>query len=223
MRIHSAWKSVIFAAALCWCAPGQDTPGKDAPGSDARGLPPRGGPADYGAKMKVGDVTIAGEFDGHAVPTEIGSPLTTEEYVCVEVAFFGPPQAKLRLQPSDFSLRINGKKNPQPYEPYELVFKSLKDPDWEPPEAAKPKSKTSLGGGGDSPDGNLPPVPVHPPISVVRSMQQRVQKAALPEGDRALPQAGLIFFQHRGKRDKIESLELIYEGPAGKASMPLRP
>jgi hypothetical protein len=54
-------------------------------------------------------------------------------------------------------------------------------------------------------------------------MEVRVEKAALPEGDRALPEAGLIFFQYRGKENGINSVELIYTGPAGKAIVPLHP
>jgi hypothetical protein len=53
-------------------------------------------------------------------------------------------------------------------------------------------------------------------------MAQRVQKASLPEGDRPLPQAGLIFFQYGGKTESIRSLELIYDGPAGKATLKLQ-
>jgi glycerol-3-phosphate dehydrogenase subunit C len=45
---------------------------------------------------------------------------------------------------------------------------------------------------------------------------------ALPEGERVLPQAGLIFFTYRGKAEGIKSLELIYEGAAGKVTIPPR-
>jgi hypothetical protein len=61
------------------------------------------------------------------------------------------------------------------------------------------------------------------PIGIQRGWAQRIQKAALPEGDRPLPQAGVIFFQYRGKLQSIYSLELIYAGPAGKATLDLRP
>jgi hypothetical protein len=54
-------------------------------------------------------------------------------------------------------------------------------------------------------------------------MAQRVQKAVLPEGDRALPQAGLLFFSYRGKPQGIRSIELLYSGPAGKVTLPLQP
>jgi hypothetical protein len=43
------------------------------------------------------------------------------------------------------------------------------------------------------------------------------------EGDRALPQAGLLFFEYRGKTQGIRSLELIYNGSAGNASLALQP
>jgi hypothetical protein len=54
-------------------------------------------------------------------------------------------------------------------------------------------------------------------------MAQRVQKATLPEGDRTLPVAGLIYFQYRGGAKGIHSVELIYDGAAGKATLALQP
>jgi hypothetical protein len=54
-------------------------------------------------------------------------------------------------------------------------------------------------------------------------MEQHVQKAAMQEGERPLPQAGLLFFQYRGKLENIKSLELVYTGAAGKATLELQP
>jgi hypothetical protein len=200
---------------------GQPPATRDAP-SEAKGIPPRAAPSDYLTHAQAGAVTIAAEFTGHAVPTAEG-PLSTEDYVGVEVAFFGPAGARTTLSSEDFSLRVNGKKTPVPSVPYGMVFASLKDPEWEPPasETTK-KSKTSVGGGGQG-ESNEPPPPVKIPVEVRRAMSQRVQKAALPGGDRALPQAGLIFFQYRGKTTGIHSLELVYSGPAGKATLALQP
>ncbi len=152
--------------------------------------------------------------------------LSTETYVVVEAGMFGQPDAGIKLSLEDFSLRINGKKDPLPSQSFGLVGKSLKDPEFEPPAAASPsKTKTNIngGGGGGQVDSNAPPAPVHIPIEVQRSMQQRVQKAALPEGDRTLPVAGLLFFQYSGKEKSIRSVELIYNGPAGKATLELQP
>ena len=186
------------------------------------GLPPRATPADYQYQAKVGTVTIGAEFAEHSVPTPEG-PLSTESFVVVEVGVFGPSGARLTLSPSDFSLRINGKK-PTPSSQYLLILKSLKDPTWEAPELAKaePKSKGGLtsGGGGGSDISNpaLPPI-VHVPIELQRSWNKRAEKASLPEGDRVLPQAGLLFFDHSGK---VKSAELLYDGPAGKGKLTIQ-
>ena len=205
-------------AALCLCAHGQNTP------IESKGMAPRATPADYQAHAQAGAITIAAEFTGHSIPTLQG-PLSSEDYIVVETGFFGPPDAKLKLSPEDFTLRVNGKK-PLPSQPYGLVVGSVKDPEWEPPEPpAEKKSKTSMGGSGkgDKGDSNDPPAPVKIPIGVLRAMAQRVQKGVLPEGERSLPQAGLIFFQYRGKTQGIRSIELVYEGPAGKATLTLQP
>jgi hypothetical protein len=216
--------AAVLAAVFCQYSAGQ------APEA-SKGLPPRATPGDYQAHAQAGKFTLAAEFAGHSVP-DPQTTLTTEDYVVVEVGLFGPPESRLALSYTDFSLRINGKKTPSPAKGYELVFKSLKDPNYEPPELAGqtgPKSKTAIdtgggggrggGGGGDITNPSLPPI-VHIPIAVSRGWEQRVQKASLPEGERPLPAAGLIFFDHRGK---ATSLELIYNGPAGKVTIPLQP
>jgi hypothetical protein len=228
MQHPSALRIGALIAAVCWCVQGQNTPAKDAP-IEAKGMPPRATPAEYQAQVQAGTVTVAAEFKGHSVPTLQG-PLSSEDYVVVETGFFGSPDARIKLSSADFSLRINGKKTPLPSQPYGLVVGSVKDPEWEPPEPPPSKSKTSMNGGGggrggrgEQADSNAPPPPVHIPIGVQRAMAQRVQKSSLPEGDRALPQAGLIFFQYRGKTQGIHSIELIYAGPAGKATLALQP
>jgi len=104
-----------------------------------------------------------------------------------------------------------------------MVLSSVKDPEWEPPEKAASKSKTSLDTGGGQGNSNEPPPVVHIPIEVQRAMAQRVQKATLPEGDRPLPQAGLVFFPYRGGAKGIHSVELTYDGPAGKVTLALQP
>src|ERR1039457_918675 len=220
MRLSAALTIGVLSAAICLCAQGQDTPTKGAP-IESKGLPPRATPADYQAQTKAGTLTIAAEFAGHAVPTPQG-PLTTEDFVVVEMALFGAPDARMRISADDFSLRINGKKAPLPTRPFGMVLGSVKDPEWQPPEPAKAKSKTSLGGGGRR-EGEAPPAPVKIPIEVQRAMAQRVQKATLPEGDRTLPQAGLIYFQYRGAAKGIHSVELTYDGPAGKTTLALQP
>ncbi len=191
---------------------------------EVQGLPARATPADYQTAAKAGNFTIAAEFTGHGIPNA-QEALNSEDHVGVEVAFFGPADGRLTITASDFSLRINGKKEPLPSQPWALVAKNIKDPEWVPPESSseqKSKGGISGSGGGGRQPGDPPAPPPKVPIELLRNWQQRLKKAALAEGDRALPQAGLLFFQYRGKTENIRSLELIYSGPAGKASLTLQ-
>ena len=193
------------------------------PQPEAKGLPPRASPADYQTQAKAGSVTVAAEFTGHSVPT-LEAPLATDDYIVIETALFGPPGARTKLAAGDFSLRINGKKV-LPGESFAAVLATLKDPQWEPPEKAESKSKGgfSSGGGGNQREPGEPPPVVHVPLELQRAMARRVRDVALPEGDRALPQAGLVFFLYRGKAQGIHSVELTYTGPDGKATLKLQP
>ena len=220
MRLSSALRIGACITALCLCVQGQNAPSKDAQINEEKGLPARATPADYEAHAQAGTVTVAAEFKGHFVPTLEGT-FSTEDYVAVETGLFGSPGERIKLSIEDFSLRINGKKTLLSSQPYALIFGSLTDPEWAPPEAPEAKSKTSIGGGGGG--NEPPPPPPKMPMELRRAMQQRVQKVVLREGDRALPQAGLIFFEYRGKTQKIHSLELTYTGPAGKATLALHP
>ena len=223
MRLFQTTSIFVLILAIVSSLQGQGTAPRAAQ-IETKGIPPRATPADYQFHTQAGTVTIAAEFTGHSLPTLEG-PLTTEDYVAVETALFGPPGANIKISAEDFSLRVNGRKTPLPSQPYGLILTSLKDPEWVPPDPPAPKSKSSIGGGGgqSQADSNAPPAPVKIPIPVQRAMAQRVQKASLPEGNRDLPQAGLLFFQFRGKEKNLQSIELLYDGPAGKATLKLNP
>jgi hypothetical protein len=219
-------RNTVWIVALCLCAqaqqpPAKESPTKEAPASEAKGLPPRSAPTDYQALAHLGQVIIAAEFAQHGIPTPQDA-FSTEDYVVVEAGMYGQPGAHLTLNASNFSLRINGKRVPLPSQPVGLVFSSAKDPTWEPPDLPSTKSKTGISTGGEGGDAP-PPTPVHMPMPLQHAMQVKIQKAALPEGDRPLPQAGLLFFTYRGLAKGIYSVELIYNGPAGKATLSLHP
>ena len=207
----------IVTAAYCLHA---QAPAVAPPVKEAHDLPPRATPVDYQAQGKIGPITIGAEFTGHGIPSPQGV-LISEEFVAVEIAFFGPPDARFTISASDFSLRLNGKKTSLPSQPYGLAGKEVKDPEWNPPEAAEKKSKGSMGGSGQE-AGAPPPSAPKVPIELRRNWQQRIQRAAIAEGDRPLPQAGLLYFQHRGKTENIRSVELIYTGAAGETILSLR-
>jgi hypothetical protein len=61
------------------------------------------------------------------------------------------------------------------------------------------------------------------PDELKHKYSQQLQKLTLPEGDRALPQAGLIYFPYHGRIEKIQSLELTYSGAAGQVTMTVAP
>jgi hypothetical protein len=228
MRFSSALRAgglstAVLMGALCLYGqePAAAPPTPDALTNKARGVPPRVSPTEYQAHAEAGNVTVAAEFMGHSVPTPDGT-FSTEEYVIVEVGLFGPADAKLKLNPADFSLRINeNKKTILSSQPFEVVQHSLKDPEWSPPvDPDEKKSSTGLSTGGQD---NSKPPPPKMPMPLVLAMDQKVQKARLPEGERALPQAGLVFFLYRGKAQTIHSVELMYSGPGGKTTMALQP
>jgi len=188
---------------------------------ESKGLPPRASPSDYQAQGKAGSLTIAAEFVGHSAPTP-DAIYTTDDYVVVEIGLFGTAPVNVSL--GDFSLRINGVKKTIPAQPYEMAFKTMMDPAWEPPKQEE-KSKTSIGGGGGGggAQDTGPPPPVHMPLEIRRPMEQHVTRAAMLEGQFPLPRAGLVFFEYHGKAKGIRSVDLIYSGPAGNTVIPLHP
>ena len=212
----------LGVVALCLYAQTPSTPPADQGGTinAPQGLAPRSSPSDYPAQAKLGPITLAAEFAGHGIPTPDG-PLSTEDYVVVEVAFYGPAGTRLPISFNDFSLHINNKKNPTPSESYEHVGTSVKDPEWVPPEKPeKPSGGGILGGGGNNDTSKEPP---RPPAELRRSWAQRAKKSALADGNRALPQDGLLYFSYGGNLKSIRSLELIYAGAAGNATLELHP
>ena len=196
---------------------------KEAESAVAQGTGARAAPTDYQAHAQAGTVTIAADYIGHFVPTPEKN-LTTDDYVTVEAGIFGPAEARLTLSPGDFSLRINGKKTPLPAQSSTLVAHTVKDPDWVPPGSEDDKKEKNQAGihSGTKQD-EAPLSKPHPPPEMVHAMALQVQRAAMPEGDRALPQAGLLYFEYHGKDKSVHSAELIYNGPAGQATLELQP
>lgn len=219
MRSFLVSSFALFA--LCLSAQGQTAAVKTA-AADSKGMVPRATPGDYQAHAQVGTMTIGAEFMRHGIPTPQGA-LSTEDYVVVEAGFFGAE--KVRLSVGDFTLKINGKKA-LPGLPYGMVLSNVKDPEWEPPIAATAKPKGGIMKGGDEGGGGGDKTPPSAPkmsMPEQHAMEQKVIKGALPEGDRTPPVAGLLFFSFRGRSSSIQSVELIYSGPAGKATLALQP
>jgi hypothetical protein len=218
MRAHIHF-ALFLSAAACLTLQAQQT-------TEVKPLAARASPAEYQTAVKMGQYTLAVDFDAHGVPTSDGV-FSDEDYIVFEVALYGPAGAHLALQYEDFSIRLNGKKAAAPAQAYTVVFKSLKSPEWEATQDPVHKESSSginAGGAGRGAAADSgPPPPPKMPIDVERKMELRVQKAAVPEGDRPLPVAGLVFFQFSGKTKNIKSMDLIYSGAAGKATIPMQP
>src|SRR3981081_1860255 len=102
MCFFQSTRTFVLILATVLCLQGQGTPNKDAQ-PEIKGLPPRATPGDYQSQVQAGTVTIAAEFTGHSLATLEG-PLTTEDYVAVETALFGPPDAQIKISAQHFSL-----------------------------------------------------------------------------------------------------------------------
>ena len=61
------------------------------------------------------------------------------------------------------------------------------------------------------------------PPELRRAMAVRVRRDSMMIGERALPQAGLLFFPYSGRTESIKSIQLIYSGAAGKATISIQP
>ncbi len=201
----------------------------------AQGTRPKAEPGDYPVHAALDkQITLAAEYLVHSVPTPTGS-LVADDYLVVDVAFFGPPKTKLDLNAGQFALRINNQKVAFRPDPPGSVAASIKytelsqrpglagsnsGGDWGPTTSPRFPGDTSVGRPLPNPvpgqtDPNVSPEEAETPIEV------RVQRTALQEGSRMLPKSGLIFFPHRGRTKSIKSLELIYQGPAGNVTLKL--
>jgi hypothetical protein len=201
----------------------------------AQGPAPRTGVADYPAHAQMDAVTLAAEYLVHSLPTPNGT-LIAKDYLVVEIAFFGPSFSRLKISPDHFTLRINGKGAPLSSQLPGMVSESIKFPSAHPHLEA---TGTAGVGDGTVTVGPRPPASRFPgdgndrtaPGTTVTqkekeqedSIDHRVQSASLPEGEQTLPRSGLIYFPFRGNAKNIHSVELLYDGPMGKASLKLLP
>ena len=213
----------------------------------AQGLKPREKAGDYPvhAEMKDG-FTIAADYLVHTLPTgtlNTTDALVANDYLVVEVAVFGPRGKRIDLSQGSFTLVLDtgkkgGGKTALSPDSAGTVAASIKFSDW----TQKPHVEAE-GGVGNANVGfgppmtprfpgdpsvrplPVPPVPEQNPAGIEKerplSIDERVQRASLPTGELAPPAAGLLFFAFEGKTKSIKTLELVYEGPAGRVVLKL--
>lgn len=201
------------------------------------GTSPKAGPADYPASGNAAKVWIGAEYMGHSFSAGQRT-FITKDYLVVEVALYPAKGEHLMINTSQFSLRLNGKKQALAPQAPEFVAASLKFPDWEthqqieanagPIILGRPQSVERFPGDPEAQQRLPNPAPAptvddssgvnkEPPVTA----DQTAVAAALPEGEAHGPVSGYLYFAYKSSLKRIRSLELDYEGPPGSAALPL--
>jgi len=193
----------------------------------AQGTKTRGDVKEYPATAEVQGATLGAESLGHNLSSEHGA-LFAADYLVVDVAVF--PKGKVRVQfaASQFAARINGKKVLP--DNAGMVAGSIKYGEGGGP-------MTGGGGMGGQPAPRFPGDPngqsrapksprvdtddPNVPQRETLSVDEVVQRSALPEDPHSSPVSGFLYFPYTGKLKKVKSLEILYEGPYGEATLRL--
>jgi hypothetical protein len=171
-------------------------------------------------------MTLTADYLVRSIPAQDGT-LSASDYLVIDAALIGPKNL-LSVSIAQFKIRINGKMTIQTEAPG-MVISSMTHPAY----STRPGIQGGVGpvvidsrqNGPSFPGAPVPRLPTPPtgsPQSEQRSVvsvDERVQRAAMPEGELVPPVRGLLFFPYRGKTKSIKSVELLYEGSAGKASL----
>lgn len=201
-------------------------------------IPLKEGPSQYLAQADLAQhVSMGADFLGRYLPVA-GTTIYSDEYLFVEVAFFGAKGTRTELKPGQFSLVVNGTTLvPQPPGMVTLWNGALEmsprpqvvagAPGSGSIEIGDPTRKPRFPGDdpAHTPENPVPQVPVDPSRGQVKKTQtpeEAVRAAELPQGTQALPIGGYLFFAFEGKLKKIKHAELHYKGPLGDATLKLR-
>lgn len=200
------------------------------------GTDPRPKASDYPAHAQAPRAEIGAEYLARTI-SEAGESYYTGVYLVVEVAIYPDKGVTLPVSSGDFQLRINGKKVPLITQTPSIVAATIRNPDWDRIPRG-PVAGVGLGGadimiGGrptverfpGDPQTTRTPRPPRAPDEREKTPQDRGEVAlrlALPQVQTETGVSGLIYFAYKSKLNNIRSLELIYEGPAGRQVLALR-
>lgn len=187
---------------------------------------------DYSVHAQAKNAAIGAEFTVHSYSR--GEEMyVAKHFLVVEVAIFPPKGQTCDVRNADFSLRINGRKEPVDAETPDMAAQDVKHPEWKQPDGpivevggAVNNAGVVLGGppvnrnpfpGSPPPEG-----PPYPPTKVPRDNPSGVEKeppdaaklllqTALVEGVHHGPVSGFLYFPFSGKVTAIKTLELLYQ------------
>jgi hypothetical protein len=200
------------------------------------GVDPKRDAAEYPAHAKMAGAAVGVEFLGRYLPGDRAS-LMTGNYLVVEVGFFPALRGKpVILSSGDFRLRLNGKLDLVAQSPG-LVAGALRNPQWE-----SERGVIAAGGVGPAvvvmrPDRRQPRFPGDPETlppppgrdepkvedaNAEKDAGDAAIRRALPETTVDRPAAGMLYFAWKDPIRKLKSIDLVYDGPAGKAVISLK-
>ncbi len=192
-------------------------------------IPARPAPADYQAQANAGPLSLAADFHSRTVPAP--SAFILKSHIVVEIAIF---TRDYQFNTGHFTLKLNGK-IPVLAQTAGMVGGSLKYANWE-----GNKGITASAGLGDANvilgrqsaprfPGDRRNEPAHPPGTPAKNTEQPefapwdwVEKLAWADGPGKGPAAGLLYFPYQGNLAKLKTIELLYNGPEGPATLALR-
>ena len=211
----------------------------------AEGTNPKDKPEEYRASAKLEGRTIAADYLTRTFFGDVqgkGQGFWTQDYLVVEVSVYSPSRDPQTIHAGSFTLRLNGKKQTLLPQSSNFVAASLRYPDW--------RMRPTLQAGGGIGDAGVrvggPPVTgrfpgdprpsqrrlPNPPQAPqagspveqepLKTADQAALERALPEGERVPPVSGYLYFPYTGKVKKIKTLELLYQGPGGSATLKLK-
>lgn len=200
------------------------------------GTPPKASAQDYPARASLEKLSIGADYLVHSFSSG-REMFIAKDYLVVEVALFPARDTSVMVSAAHFALRINGHKTVVAPEGPEIVAASLRFPDTNsglhtveavgPVVFGEPRPTERFPGDPTARTPPPPPVPSNKPANLADQKpitpEELVVQAALAEGEHRESASGFMYFPYRGKVTRIRSLELIYAGPAGNATLPLSP
>lgn len=198
---------------------------------------PRAQPSDYPVQAVLAHATVAAEYGSRAI-SQPNDSYYVGNYLVVEVAFFpekGPP---IPVAAHEFRLRLNRAARELLAQPPGLVAGAIRNPGWEQYHGVQAAGGVGpavvvMGGPprverfpGD-PEARRPTQPKAPDQradkpSATQSASEAVEKYAFQDGPASGARSGLLYFHWEGKVKNLKSIELVYDGVAGKATLKLR-
>jgi hypothetical protein len=208
------------------------------------GTTPKPKVTDYPVHGQAGVVSMGAEYLVRSVPVG-DQTLIVPDYLVVEVALYPPAGRPLAVSSGEFTLRLNGKKQVLHAQAPGFVAASLKYPDWEQRPTVvgyggignagvilgRPEQVERFPGDPRPTQTRLPRPPTAPapedpsglPKPEARPPEDAVNQTALPSGQVRGPVSGFLYFAFKGKPKSVKTLELLYVGPAGNATLRLAP